>query len=230
MSIGILETGRPPGRLIPDYGDYVDMFEGLIGPGVDYARFDVAAGELPDPARPHDGYLVTGSPAGVYDDLPWIAALGDFLRAVKGRSRLVGVCFGHQMLAQAFGGKVIKSPKGWGVGLHTYRMREREGWMDSAAPIAVAVSHQDQVVELAPGSRAIGGSDFCPNGVVVWDDQPAISMQCHPEFSPPYARALLETRWAEQTLGAEAEAAIASLAAPNDRERVGGWIRAFLAG
>ena len=228
MTIGILETGLPPKRLIPEYGTFVDMFEELIGPGFDYQRFDVASGELPDPARPHEAYLVTGSSAGVYDDLPWIAAASDFLRAVKGRSKLVGVCFGHQLMAQAFGGRVIKSPNGWGIGLHTYRMADREPWMDAEAPIAVAVSHQDQVVEAPPNARVIGGSAFTPMGVLAWDDQPAISMQCHPEFSAPYAKALLETRWAEQTLGSEAQAAIASLDAPNDRLRVGGWIRDFL--
>jgi GMP synthase-like glutamine amidotransferase len=230
MTIGILETGQPPRSLQPRFGAYPAMFQGLIGPERDYRIFDVAAGELPDPAAPCEAYLVTGSPVGVYDDLPWIAPLGDFLRAVKGRAKLVGVCFGHQMMAEAFGGKAIKSPKGLAIGLHEYALATKEPWMDSTASIAAAVSHQDQVVALPPGARAVGGSAFTPMGVIAYDDQPAISMQCHPEFSPAFAQALLETRWAETHLGERAKAAIAELERPNDHARLGGWIRRFLDG
>src|SRR5580704_14250338 len=230
MTIGILETGQPPRSLQPRFGAYPAMFQGLIGPERDYRVFDVAAGELPDPDAPCEAYLVTGSPVGVYDDLPWIATLGDFLRAVKGRAKLVGVCFGHQMMAEAFGGKAIKSPKGLAIGLHEYALATKEPWMDSTASIAAAVSHQDQVVALPPGARAVGGSAFTPMGVIAYDDQPAVSMQCHPEFSPAYAQALLETRWAETHLGDRAKAAIAELERPNDHARLGGWIRRFLDG
>lgn len=228
MTFGILETGAPPSRLRERFGSYVDMFKDLIGPDRDYAVFDVAAGDLPDPARPHQAYLVTGSPADAYSDVPWVLALGGFLRAVKGRSKLVGICFGHQMMAQAFGGRVEKSAKGWGVGLQTYAVWSPEPWMDDPAPVAVSVSHQDQVVAVPPGARVIGGNAFTPNGMLAYDDQPAISMQCHPEFSADFSIALLETRWAEATLGDQAKAAIASHAAPDDRERVGAWIRRFL--
>jgi len=231
MTIGILVTGEPPKSLEPRFGDYIDMFEGLIGRDLDYATFDVAGGELPASASVCEGYLVTGSAAGAYDDLAWIPPLEDFLRAAKGKARLVGVCFGHQLMAQAFGGKVVKSPKGWGVGLHRYAIGEGEAWMDAPAPIAVPVSHQDQVVALPPGARAIGGNAFTPMGVIAYGDQPAISMQCHPEFSADFAKALLETRWSAKVLGDEAaREAIASLNAPNDNRRVGGWIRRFLTG
>ena len=230
MTIGILETGAPPRSLRAEFGDYSTMFQRLIGPERDYVALDVAAGRLPSPEAGCAAYIVTGSEAGVYDDRPWIAPLAEFLRAVKGRARLVGVCFGHQMMAEAFGGKAIKSPKGLAIGLHTYAMDAREPWMDSAAPIAAAVSHQDQVVELPPSARVVGGSDFTPMGVIAYGDQPAISMQCHPEFSPAYAQALLHTRWAETHLGERAAAAIAELERPNDHARLGGWIRQFIDG
>jgi GMP synthase-like glutamine amidotransferase len=230
MVIGILETGQPPRSLRGEFGDYPAMFRALIGAERDYLSFNVAAGELPSPEAPCAAYIVTGSEAGVYDDRPWIAPLAEFLRAVKGRSRLVGVCFGHQMMADAFGGKTIKSPKGLAIGLHTYTMAEREPWMDSLAPIAAAVSHQDQVVELPPGARVVGGSEFTPMGVIAYGDQPAISMQCHPEFSPAFTQALLRTRWAETQLGERASAAIAELERPNDHARLAGWIRRFIDG
>ena len=227
MIIGILETGRPPRSLQPRFGGSPEMFEALIGPGHDYRVFDVQAGVLPDPAARFDGHLITGSPAGAYDDLPWIAPLEDFLRAVKGRTSLVGICFGHQIMAQAFGGRVEKSERGWGVGLQTYAMTALEPWMDSAAPIAIPVSHQDQVMAAPPGARVIGGNSFNPFGVIAYEGAKAISLQCHPEFAPDYAAALIEAR-AEQ-LGALAAPAVRSLQSPNDCTRVGGWIRQFLA-
>jgi GMP synthase-like glutamine amidotransferase len=228
MTIGILETGTAPASLRPRFGTFPDMFKALIGQAHDYRVFNVEAGELPGPGEACEAYVITGSAAGAYEALPWITAFGAFLNEVKGNAKLVGVCFGHQMMAQAFGGRVVKSPKGWGVGLQTYEITSAEPWMDDAKPVAIAVSHQDQVVAVPPGARVIGGNAFTPMGLIAYDDQPAISMQCHPEFTPDYARALLETRWAALNLGAEGEAALRSLSAPNDRERVAGWIRNFL--
>ena len=229
MRIGILETGAPPDPLKPAFGDYPAMFERLLGDGFDYAVFDVPAGGFPDRPEACDAYVVTGSAAGVYDPLPWIAPLETFLRQAKGRAALVGVCFGHQIMAQAFGGRVVKSDRGWGVGLHTYRVLDRRPWMDEAEAVSVPASHQDQVVELPPAARVIAGSDFSPFGALAYDDQPAISIQLHPEFEPAYAKALIQARRGSRYPEAQAEAALASLDRPDDRARVGAWIRRFLA-
>lgn len=228
MKIGLLETGEPPEALQPAFGRYGGMFQDLLGPGHDYVTYDVQAGVLPaDPAE-CDAYVVTGSAAGVYDDLPWIAPLKAFL--VEAREQpLVGVCFGHQVMAEAFGGKVVKSDKGWGVGLHVYDVAEAQPWMEGATKAAVPASHQDQVIVIPPTARAVAGSAFTPAGVLVYDDRPAISMQFHPEFDPAYARALIESRRGSRFTDAEADAAIASLGRANDRARVAGWIQAFLA-
>lgn len=231
MKIGILETGRPPEPLVPEFGDYPDMFEALLvqtGLDADFARFDVQALAFPDRPEAFDAYLITGSAAGAYEDLPWIDPLEDFLRAAKGRAKLVGVCFGHQIMAQAFGGEVIKSPKGWGLGLQTYQVFHREPWMDGAEPVAVPASHQDQVVALPPHARAVGGNAFAPLAMIAYDDQPAISLQPHPEFLPAYASALIERRLETVLDEAQGRAAMASLTAPDDRARVGGWVRRFL--
>ncbi|MCE2987680.1 MAG: type 1 glutamine amidotransferase, partial [Phenylobacterium sp.] len=121
MKIAILETGAPPGDLAVRFGDYPDMFRRLLLEEGDQAEtFDVAAGRLPADPSAFDACLVTGSSAGVYELLPWIDPLKAFLNGASGRTALVGVCFGHQVMAEAFGGRVIKSPKGWGVGLHRY--------------------------------------------------------------------------------------------------------------
>lgn len=229
MKLGILKTGRPPRPAIPQFGTYPDMFMALLGrDAYDWRVYAVDEGELPAAPEDCDAYIVTGSSAGVYDDDPWIGGLFDFLRAARGRAKLVGVCFGHQAMAQAFGGQVIKSPKGWGIGAHDYRIASPERWMDGAASMRLPASHQDQVVSLPPGAEVIAASGFTPFAALAWRDQPAISMQPHPEFEPAFAAALIEARRGKVFADEEADRAIASLGAPDDRARVGGWIRAFL--
>jgi GMP synthase-like glutamine amidotransferase len=180
---------------------------------------------LPEPAA-HAAYLITGSPAGVYEPLPWIEPLQEFIRSATD-SRMVGVCFGHQVMAEALGGHVEKSDKGWGAGLHRYDIVRAEPWMDGDGPIAIPASHQDQVVIQPPNTQVVAASDFTPLAALAWTDRPAISFQFHPEFSPAFARALIEKRYDAVP---NPDAAIASLDAPNDNARVAGWIRNFLNG
>jgi GMP synthase-like glutamine amidotransferase len=228
MKIGILETGTPPEALQPRFGDYPAMFRSLLGEDEQWRTYDVAAGALPERPEEQDAYVVTGSSAGVYDRDPWIAPLMEFLRGARGRARLVGICFGHQAMAEAFGGKVIKSPKGWGVGLHTYRVLEHEPWMDAADTVAAPASHQDQVVELPPGARIVAASAFSPFGMLEYGAD-AVSLQLHPEFDPAYAEALIEARRGTRYEDDQADAAVASLHRPNDNARLGGWLKRFLA-
>ena len=228
LRLAILETGAPPPGPRETFGDYPAMFRALLGQDrYHYTAFDVAAGALPTRVQDYDAYLVTGSSAGVYDPLPWIDPLKTFLVAARGRARLVGICFGHQIMAEAFGGKVIKSPKGWGVGLHSYQIRQAEPWMDSGPTIAVPASHQDQVVIAPPGSTVLASSDFTPFGMLAYGNY-AASLQLHPEFEPAYAKALIEDRRGSRYTHEQADKAIASFAITDDRSRVGGWINRFL--
>ena len=229
MKLGILKTGRPPSSAIPQFGTYPDMFKRLLGEDAyDYSVFAVDEGELPASVTACDAYLVTGASAGVYDPLPWIGELKGFLNAAKGQAALVGICFGHQVMAEAFGGKVIKSPKGWGLGEQEYRVLKREPWMDDAPSFRLPGSHQDQVVELPLGAEVVAANDFSPMGALAWRDQPAISIQLHPEFEPAYASALIENRRGTRYTDDEAARAIASYGAPDDRARVGAWLKNFL--
>jgi GMP synthase-like glutamine amidotransferase len=211
------------------YGSYPRMFETLLrADGLSFRAYDVTAGEWPK-AGEFDALLITGSSAGAYDPLPWIAPLKAFLNEAKAKP-MVGICFGHQIMAEAFGGHVEKFARGWGVGLNRYRVLEREPWMDAAAEFAIPASHQDQVVTLPPGARVIAASDFTPYAALAYGDKPAISFQGHPEFAPAYAEALIENRRGTRLSEAQADTAVASLEEPNDRERVGRWIVDFLKG
>ena len=223
MKVAILETGRPPGRLADEFGDYPAMFADMLGAGFEIENFDVTSGVLPKHGA-HQAYLITGSPAGAYEELPWIQPLMSFIRAADG-ARIVGICFGHQIMAEALGGKVEKSAKGWGVGLQRYDVVRREPWMDGATSIAEPASHQDQVVIQPPGTEITVASSFTPFAGLAWTDRSAISFQFHPEFSPAFAKALIERRYDAVP---DPDSAIASLDGPNDNERVAGWIRRFL--
>jgi GMP synthase-like glutamine amidotransferase len=225
-TIAVLETGRPPAALRPAHGDYPSMFAQLLGEGFATRAFDVQAGDLPDPAA-FDGAIITGSAAGVYEDHAWIPPLLDWIRSARGRTRLVGVCFGHQAMAQALGGRVEKSERGWGVGLHRYRVVEAQPWMTPPLPeIALSASHQDQVVLKPEDARVTLASDFTPVAGLAWDDD-AISFQPHPEFSRAFTGALVDGRRG-RIEDAVVDQAVESLKAEDDRAVVGDWIRRFL--
>jgi GMP synthase-like glutamine amidotransferase len=225
MNLAILETGKPPEPLAERFGGYPGMFADLLGSNFDIVTYDVQAGELPVSPDAYAAFLVTGSPAGVYDNLPWMEPLKAFLRAAKGKAKLVGVCFGHQIMAEAFGGRVEKSERGWGVGLQTLAVCGSAPFLGSERTVSIPASHQDQIVLQPPASRVLAASPFSPYGVLAYDDQPALSMQFHPEFSPDFARALIEVR---RDRLPDPDTAIASLAGPDDRQVVASWIRRFL--
>ena len=211
----------PPPALAGAHGSYAGMIQRLLGQEAQV--FDAVAGTLPHPDT-CAAYILTGSPAGVYEPLPWISPLLEFLRQARGRAKIVGICFGHQAMAEAWGGAVMKSDRGWGIGLHQYDVHHRAHYMDGVRAIAAPASHQDQVVTLPPGARVTLASAFTPFAGLDYGD--AISFQFHPEFTPAFSTALIDSR--EDDYGPLTELALRSLAAPDDRARVGEWIGAFL--
>ncbi|MEO0398106.1 MAG: type 1 glutamine amidotransferase [Pseudomonadota bacterium] len=234
MRLAILETGEPPETIrsnFPGYGEMMEAMLAPVAPAMTFERHRIFEGApFPDLARA-DGVLTTGSPAGVYEGHAWIAPLETFLnQAAEARRPQIGICFGHQIMAQAFGGTVEKSDEGWGVGVHHYRIDAPQDWMaPRLGAIACALSHQDQITALPATGRRLGGSEFCEFGVVAYDHAPAASFQMHPEFNHAFAAALYRARSARigEDLAAEAQA---SLKGRSDRAAMARWIAAFLRG
>lgn len=221
MKIGILMTGHAAENIHKAHGDYDKMFARLLdGHGFEFVSYDVEGGQLPKSPEECDGWLITGSKHGVYEDHPWIKPLEEFIRSVHAAGRpLIGVCFGHQIVAQALGGKVVKYPGGWSVGRSDYRIDGQE--------MALNAWHQDQVVEVPEGAKVIGSSDFCANAALIYGDD-ILTIQPHPEFTAPVLSDLIRLRGrgvVPEDLLAEAEA---RLDAPTDADRFADRMAEFL--
>ncbi len=186
MKIGILITGHPPEELAGD-GHYGGYFRRLLGEDTfDYASWAVVDGEMPDAIDACDGWLITGSKHGAYEDHPWIPPLEEFIRACHAaRVPMIGVCFGHQIIAQAMGGTVEKFAKGWSVGPVDYQI--------DGETYTINAWHQDQVVEKPQAARRIGSSDFCENAVLAYDDV-FWTIQPHPEYGRVFIDGLITHR------------------------------------
>lgn len=231
MKIGILKADSVRPSLAGEYGEYPDMFMALLlraDPQLRFSVYDVQHGEYPRQLDEVDAYLMTGSKASVYEDQAWIHELADFVRRLHGaEKKMLGICFGHQMIAHALGGKTEKAEKGWGVGRHTYTLTGAAGAFGTpGTPFSVLVSHQDQVADIPPGAVILASSDFCPVAMMQVDGH-MLSLQGHPEFCPGYARALMEIR--RECIGsARVEQGLQSLAMPLDRDQLAGWLVDFL--
>lgn len=232
MRVGVLEAGRVPVDLSERHGRYADMFHEVLGAvdeALEFVTYAALDGDLPDQPDSYDAYIVTGSASGVYERTSWMLELQDFLRAAKETgARLLGICFGHQLLADTFGGHVERVARGWGIGLHDYRVHETMPWMKGLKrdSYRVFASHQDQVVTPPPGAVVLAGSDFCPNGMLKLDEN-VLSMQCHPEMHHPFAHDLLESR--RERIGHDKiDLAQSSLGKSCDRMMVSNWIVDFL--
>lgn len=233
MKLGILKADAVRPEWAREFGEYPDMVAAVLSradPAMEFVTYDVQNGEYPGDIDEVDAYLITGSKASVYDDEPWIARLADFVRELHARKKkLVGICFGHQLVAHALGGVTRKSPRGWGVGLHTYHFTSLPDWHDGGDPdLDILASHQDQVEKVAEGAVVLAGSEFCENAVTQLGDH-ILTLQGHPEFVPAYSRAVMNFR--RDIIGEDAyTAGIASLAGEHQGDRAARWVINFLRG
>lgn len=234
MKLTIVQTGAVPAPLQPRFEAYPLMFRRMFdqtGGTFSYDDVNVEQGEaLPDP-KGLEGIVITGSPAGVYEDHAWLPPLRDFIRtAYAAGTPMVGICFGHQIMAEALGGVVQKSDKGWGLGRHEYRVQSRPAFMaDAPESFAVACSHQDQVLVPPPDAQVILASDFTPNAGLFYRSGRALSFQPHPEFEDDYAMALVELRRGRAD-DSVVDAAVASFEKESDSRRLSNYISHFMYG
>jgi GMP synthase-like glutamine amidotransferase len=236
MRLGILQTGKVNEALVGRFGEYPDMFARLYraaDPTIDARSYAVVDGELPGAPAECDAWLITGSRHGVYDDLPWIEPLKAFLRRARAeRMPIIGVCFGHQIMAEAFGGRAEKSARGWGVGVQEYALGDAPSWMAGAPErMVVHVLHQDQVTAIPPDASCLASSPFCEFAMLAYGDPEApeaISIQSHPEFDEAFMRALVERIGGDRIPRETAEAALASLGAPAAGAEFVRWSLAWL--
>ncbi len=233
MKLTILETGRAPGALADIYPRYPEMVAALLARVDDRLTFATVSlwdGEPLPALGDVEAILITGSPFGVYDSPPWMDPLRAFIRqAHAARIPMVGICFGHQIIADALGGVVRKSEKGWGVGRHTYNVVSQAPWMrDRVDTVSLVASHQDQVILPPDGVRTLARSAHTDHAMLAWTDAPILTLQGHPEFSDRFASALYSARRGGSLTDDMADAAIESLGKPEDNDLMAEWIAGFL--
>ena len=200
MHIGILKTDAVRSEWVDEFGEYPDMFVRLIGeanPDATFSTWDVEAGVHPTQGDIDsvDGFIITGSKSSAYDDKQWIRNLEGLIQKLHAaRKKMVGICFGHQVIAQALGGLVSKSEKGWGVGINIYKFAGAPFHRAEAGELKLIASHQDQVRVLPPGARNVVSNTHCANAGFVMGDH-IFTLQGHPEFVPDYSEAIMAFRF-----------------------------------
>lgn len=232
LRICILETDILRPEFVDQYQGYGQMFKQLFSRqpiAAEFAVFNVMQEQYPDEEQRYDAYLVTGSKADSFGADPWIQTLKAYLLSRYERGdKLLGVCFGHQLLALLLGGKSERATQGWGVGIHHYTLASKAPWMSPAMEdLTLLISHQDQVTALPHNATVIASSDFCPFAAYHINDQ-VLCFQGHPEFIHDYSRALLDLR--QEHLGqAVYSSGVASLDKDHHGQTVAEWMMRFVA-
>ncbi len=236
LNIGLLLCDDIDPSAQAQYGTYTQMFQDSIDPsGKSVCLIPIRCFEgeaLPQPAE-YAGYIITGSRHGVYEDLPWIGVLQKFIRECwEQEIKVVGICFGHQLIAHSLGGKAEKAEAGWGFGIQSAKIIDRKPWMTDIESLNddrynLIVIHQDQVVDVPPQFKTIAENDFCPNSMIVADNK-MLGIQGHPEFNKDFCRWRAELR--KEMIGVEVyQATLHSLAEKEAHSKtVFNWVNNFL--
>jgi len=198
LKLGILICDHLHPDLRSEFIDYPSMFGDIfnqVDPSLELQFYFVIDGIFPKNINECDGYITSGSKSSVNDNVAWINRLEYLVRELyRANIPFIGICFGHQLLAKALGGKVEKSKNGWGVGIHSSLLNVNKSWMKSKLKtIDLVVSHQDQITELPKHSQVLAASEFCPFSMIQVGET-FIGVQGHPEFTNEYSAALMQLR------------------------------------
>ena len=220
MLIGILQTGQAPDPLREEMGDYPDFFRRILANrGLEFRTYNVEAMQFPVSVQDCDGWLITGSRHGAYEDHPFIAPLEAFIRKANAEKvPMVGICFGHQIIAQAMGGKVEKFAGGWAVGPQDYDF--------GGDQVTLNAWHQDQVVELPEGAEVCASNEFCEYAALVYGDH-TYTIQAHPEYDDEFIAGLLRVRAPGVVPPAQMAEAAAKLGHDNSAQQIADRIAEF---
>ncbi|MCE7065437.1 glutamine amidotransferase-related protein [Dyadobacter sp. CY326] len=228
--VGLLECDHVRDELRHIAGDYCEMFPALfaqVAPDWEFHFYDVCNGQFPASVDACDIYICTGSKSSVYDDDEWISRLKEFVVSIyKSNAVYIGVCFGHQILGEALGGKVEKAAVGWCVGVHHFQPTVHENWMQPVTDsFNLLMMCQDQVVELPPYATLLAETADCPHAMFRVGER-MLGIQAHPEFPKAYDQALMELR-VERIGEKKVALGIASLELPTHEIMFAHWIKNF---
>ncbi|MFZ4626479.1 MAG: amidotransferase [Rhodoferax sp.] len=198
MKLCILENDYLDPAIEARYIGYGAMFERLLqtaGATGEFDIFNTPRGQYPASFDAYDAVLLTGSRADAFSPETWVLTLRQQVAGLlQAKKKLVGVCFGHQLIALCLGSEVGRAPQGWGVGRMQYQWLAPE-WPQALGRdgIALLASHQDQVLALPAGATLLATSEFCPVAAFALDDH-VFCVQAHPEFVEDYSAFLLNKR------------------------------------
>lgn len=232
MRIGILNADAVKPEFAVDFGEYPDMFSRLlvaVDPDTEFVTYEVVNGDYPAAIDEVDAYIITGSKLSVYDDVPWIDTLKDFVRKLHGaEKKLIGICFGHQLVAEALGGKTRQANQGWCVGVHRAKLTgDAAAYGPAGVEFQILSNHKDQVEKMAVGAKLLASSDACPIAMTKVGNH-ILTIQGHAEFDKGYALALLNMR--REILGEPLyRTAVDTLQQGTDNSQVARWILDFVA-
>jgi GMP synthase-like glutamine amidotransferase len=232
MKIGLLQCYHVDAKYMGIDGDLSDMFVRLFGehtPEVTLEIYDVINGQFPESLYECDGFIISGSLHSVYDDMQWIHDLAAFVRQLyEAQHPTVGICFGHQMIAQALGGEVKKSERGFGLGIRDVTIDNPKSWMQpDLLSYNLLYFHEDQVETLPNNGEVIAGNEHCPIAAFSVGEY-MLGIQGHPEFSTKF----VETMMTSDTVSIDEgliDVAKTTFARPTHEGDIMDWIRLFFA-
>ena len=213
-----------------EYGTMCVEFLARAFPGVHVSMFEVGLGKTPHSVNQCETWIITGSPKAAYDQDPWIRELGAFVReAHEQKKKMIGICFGHQLLAHYLGGRTERAPNGWGVGVHEFQIVNLKPWMQpELKQVSLLFSHQDQVTKLPSGAELLAQDHSCPHQMYSIGGH-IISLQGHPEFTTAFAKHRMDSRI--PAIGqAKYERAVATLGQRTHSTELGQWMNCFVNG